>query len=552
MQPPCMAVETITAGKATAGRGSMAQRMNVCVPPPLAPVTPIRSGSTSGKLAEPVQRADRVVGLQAHDVLQPGLGLRAEEAPVLRRVHLRPRRPGPCAELHAVGVADHVVVEDDAAHAGQLHAAGLQRIAPAHARTARPPRQGPSASLSSLLNNTDENTLDDIFGITSSTASTDDFAKTDVIVVANCNIEEENFVMEIKIKQAVENGAELVVIGSAKNRLADKADLFVKVKPGTLPAIFNSVSKAALDSNKYNADFVANNTENFHAFKLMTEEYSADKTMKASGADADSLTALNEMLSNAKNAVVVYNTDNLKDKSENDLKSIADYMLLTGRISNEGNGILILRDYANSAGAVGMGMTPGYLPGYIKTPGMDIKSALQQGKIKAAVIVGEDPFKDKETAKYFNKINFIVAADIYPTETTKKADIVFPMTTALESEGTYTSCDCRIQKASQVIKSTLLENNLTLFSQLAEKTGKASIGNSFDKVSAEIKASVNFYNYNDGSFVRSLFKEKFKTPSGRANFAIFKTIPELEDRKKHVIIASQNYYNNSIKAKLVN
>ena len=48
VQPPCMPVETITAGKATAGRGSMAQSMNVCVPPPLAPVTPIRAGSTSG------------------------------------------------------------------------------------------------------------------------------------------------------------------------------------------------------------------------------------------------------------------------------------------------------------------------------------------------------------------------------------------------------------------------------------------------------------------------------------------------------------------------
>jgi len=45
---PCMAVETMTAGNATVGRGSSAQSMNVCVPPPLAPVTPIRFESTSG------------------------------------------------------------------------------------------------------------------------------------------------------------------------------------------------------------------------------------------------------------------------------------------------------------------------------------------------------------------------------------------------------------------------------------------------------------------------------------------------------------------------
>ena len=33
--------------------------------------------------------------------------------------------------LHAVGIAHHVVVKHDAAHAGQLHAARLQRIAAA-------------------------------------------------------------------------------------------------------------------------------------------------------------------------------------------------------------------------------------------------------------------------------------------------------------------------------------------------------------------------------------------------------------------------------------
>ncbi len=48
VQPPCIAVETITAGKATCTRGSMALRTNVCVPPPLAPVTPMRVASTSG------------------------------------------------------------------------------------------------------------------------------------------------------------------------------------------------------------------------------------------------------------------------------------------------------------------------------------------------------------------------------------------------------------------------------------------------------------------------------------------------------------------------
>ncbi len=50
VQPPCMAVETMPFGNAAAGRGSMAQSTMVCVPPPLPPVTPTRSSSTSGRL----------------------------------------------------------------------------------------------------------------------------------------------------------------------------------------------------------------------------------------------------------------------------------------------------------------------------------------------------------------------------------------------------------------------------------------------------------------------------------------------------------------------
>ena len=49
----------------------------------------------------------------------------------LRIVHRR-TNPGAMIQLPAVGIADHVVVKHDAAHPGQLHAAGLQRITPAH------------------------------------------------------------------------------------------------------------------------------------------------------------------------------------------------------------------------------------------------------------------------------------------------------------------------------------------------------------------------------------------------------------------------------------
>ncbi len=51
VHPPCIAVLTITAGNESATRGSTAASNIVCVPPPLAPVMAVRSGSTSGRLS---------------------------------------------------------------------------------------------------------------------------------------------------------------------------------------------------------------------------------------------------------------------------------------------------------------------------------------------------------------------------------------------------------------------------------------------------------------------------------------------------------------------
>ena len=51
VQPPCMEVLTMPLGNAVIGRGSIAHNKIVWVPPPLPPVTAMRLGSTSGRLA---------------------------------------------------------------------------------------------------------------------------------------------------------------------------------------------------------------------------------------------------------------------------------------------------------------------------------------------------------------------------------------------------------------------------------------------------------------------------------------------------------------------
>ena len=67
-------------GNDAASRSSIADSMNVCVPPPLSPVIATRDGSTSARLVDEVERADAVPRLQPHVRLQAQHGVGVGEA----------------------------------------------------------------------------------------------------------------------------------------------------------------------------------------------------------------------------------------------------------------------------------------------------------------------------------------------------------------------------------------------------------------------------------------------------------------------------------------
>ena len=116
MQPPCMLPDTITAGTAVATRSSIAASSRLCVPPPLAPLMPMRAGSTSGSVSR------KSTARTAFHIESPRkLWSRSSASASVK--------PGAVLNRGAVGVADHVPRERDHAHPRQHRRPRLQRIA---------------------------------------------------------------------------------------------------------------------------------------------------------------------------------------------------------------------------------------------------------------------------------------------------------------------------------------------------------------------------------------------------------------------------------------
>ncbi len=123
-----MAPPTITAGKVAAGRSSSADSRNVCVPPPLSPVTPSRDVHRIVRQArEKIERADRVPHLQAHRVSAGAVRFR-----VWWQLFISDRA--------AVRIADHVVnMNTTSAQLREPAARSLMRIARAFVACLSPP-----------------------------------------------------------------------------------------------------------------------------------------------------------------------------------------------------------------------------------------------------------------------------------------------------------------------------------------------------------------------------------------------------------------------------
>ncbi|MCU0290139.1 MAG: molybdopterin-dependent oxidoreductase, partial [Acidobacteria bacterium] len=219
------------------------------------------------------------------------------------------------------------------------------------------------ASFSNLLYGLDQDALDEALGYTTSTASMDDIQNADLVVVINGNLTDENLVMELKIKEAQEkHGTKLVVFDSAQTMSTQFADLWIDARKGTNTIVLNGIIRETIAKGN-----ITNQLEGFNGLKEMVAPYTPEKVITSADISMKKYQQLLEWLAKPDQKIVfIYNIDAPREKSKNDLKAIGNYLLLTGILRQSGSGLIIMREYTNSTGLIEMGVTPNYLPGFIK------------------------------------------------------------------------------------------------------------------------------------------------------------------------------------------
>ncbi len=151
---------------------------------------------------------------------------------------------------------------------------------------------------------------------------------------------------------------------------------------------------------------------------------------------------------------------------------------------------ICLGDYANSRGAADMGLYPGLLPGYIaisagqkfsqdwgtlpSTRGMSLPEMMESakaGKLGALYIVGTNPVVDYNFDPSVLQKTFIVAQEMFLTETAMLAEVVLPAASAYEKSGTVTNTCGDLQMLKKAGDISLVKSDFEIIVRLAERMG---------------------------------------------------------------------------------
>ncbi len=304
-----------------------------------------------------------------------------------------------------------------------------------------------------LCFNNRESGIAKVLGRDASPNTIDELLSTEVILVCGFDAVK-NPVIQIKLKQAAENGAKVVLINPKEypqhmNFLA--REIYTENTLGFLKAVAKSLIKTGKGET----------VEGFDDFKKCLSRAKAD----------DEATAVAELYADAKKAMIVFQQNLITTDAA---ALLADIAVISGHIGAPRDGILQLKAKNNSQGLIDLGVRAG--------------AEAMEG-VKALLCFGEDPDFD------MSDLEFLMVSDTHMTGTAQKADVIIPGTGFASADGTYTNTERRLQAVEQAVDEDVAFNNWEIAAELAHVF---EVDWNFDEagdISAEMDDMVLEYKY---------------------------------------------------------
>jgi len=342
--------------------------------------------------------------------------------------------------------------------------------------------------------------LSESLGYGAMTNGLDGVLGADVILVVGADPDENNLIFAHKIRRAIQrNDARVILVDPRQTSLEKYANIWLRPFPGSDVAWINGLIKTLIDEDLVDAGFIKERTQGFRELKKSVSSCTAESVENLTGILAEDLRKAARLFGAAKSGVIAYGSGVTQHLRGTDgVKALANLALVTGNVGKEQGGLYPLCSQSNCQGAFDMGGLPGHLPGYQRVdnpavreifekswggelpakPGLsfvEMFDAMQAGKIKGLIVVGENPLmtlpNPKRLEAAFRKLELLVVVDTFLTETAQRADVILPGATFAEKDGTFTSMERRVQRVRQALPPLSGKAEWEIISALASQMG---------------------------------------------------------------------------------
>ncbi|HEX5988872.1 MAG TPA: NADH-quinone oxidoreductase subunit NuoG [Solirubrobacterales bacterium] len=211
-------------------------------------------------------------------------------------------------------------------------------------------------------------------------------------------------------------------------------------------------------------------------------------------------TPVAETLREADRVVVIWGERIARE--EGAAEALLDVAGATNMASTEGSGLLEIPDTTNARGLREAGVLPDAGPGLSETVAgrstEEIREALIGGELTGLILFGADPLRDfPDTPAWEEALtaaDFVVSFSMHENATTAKADVVLPLETHAEKDGTVTHPDGRLQRVRpSASRPESVLPNIIVLSELASNLGLDTGIDSQPTAFAALTNAVSFY-----------------------------------------------------------
>ncbi|WP_367325761.1 formate dehydrogenase subunit alpha [Streptomyces sp. HUAS ZL42] len=318
------------------------------------------------------------------------------------------------------------------------------------------------------------------FGLSGGTDTFDDVERADCLLVVGANPVEAHPVVGARLLRHVLHGARLVVADPRAVGLALHADVHLRPRPGTNVALFHGIAHILLAEGLTDEEFLRERATGLPELTELLAGYPPDQVAGITGVPAADLVCAARLYGKAQRPAIVYGLGVTEHLHGTDgVRSLANLAILRGAVGTDrGYGVNPLRGQNNVQGASDMGALPDLLPGYGKVtdpavrsraedvwgvpvparPGLripDMFAAARAGRLRALWVIGEDVCATdpdaNRVAQALDACPLVVCNELFLSKTARHADVVLPVASWLEKDGTFVNFDRRFQRVRRVV-----------------------------------------------------------------------------------------------------